>query len=156
MKKMWVAMFLEKLVESDVEQMINDLKRIENLEPGKESKGLIILHNYRYETVYEIHVGDSKEEIIRRKGKLNGECEEHLFIQSFLKKLGIDTYGEHEDDREGISAAGEIERKVGYLACVFYQKHIHEGTVGYKLLSGNELKAGRLEKFDELAFYDIW
>lgn len=146
---------MEKLVETDVKRSTNDLKRIENLEADKESKGLGILQNYRDETVYEIHAGDSKEEIIRRKGKLNGECEEPLFVQSFFRKLGIDTYGERKDDKDGISLAGEIERKVGYLVCVFYQKHIHEGAVGYKIFSGNELKPGRLEEFDELAFRDI-
>ena len=102
-------MFVEKLVDTDIERIINDLKSIENLEPGKESCGLIFLYNYRDETTYEIHVGDSSEEIVRRKGKLNGECEEHLFIRNFFKKLGIDTYGEDEGD---LNETAEVERKV--------------------------------------------
>lgn len=117
------AMLLEKLVETDVERSMNDLKGIENLEPDKESKGLGILQNYRDETVYKIHAGNSKEKIIRRKEKLNGECEEHLFIRSFFRKLGIDTYGERKGDKEGISLAGEIERKVGYLVCVLSETY---------------------------------
>jgi len=146
-------MFVEKLVDTDIERIINDLKSIENLEPGKESCGLIFLYNYRDETTYEIHVGDSSEEIVRRKGKLNGECEEHLFIRNFFKKLGIDTYGEYEGD---LNETAEVERKVGNLACVFYQNHYHKGSVGYRILSENELKAGFSEEFTELDFYDIW
>lgn len=37
-------MFVEKLVDTDIERIINDLKSIENLEPGKESCGLIFLY----------------------------------------------------------------------------------------------------------------
>ena len=146
-------MFVEKLVDTDIERIINDLKSIENLEPGKESCGLIFLYNYRDETTYEIHVGDSSEEIVRRKGKLNGEREEHLFIRNCFKKLGIDTYGEYEGD---LNETAEVERKVGNLVCVFYQNHYHKGSVGYRILSENELKAGFSEEFTELDFYDIW
>ena len=63
--------------------------------------------------------------------------------------MGIDTYGEDEGD---LNETAEVERKVGNLACVFYQNHYHKGSVGYRILSENELKAGFSEEFTELDF----